>query len=260
MPVSEASPPQGAGPGLRVEGLRVRYGPATAIEAVDLSVPPGGRVALVGRNGAGKSTLLKAIAGSVPAAAGRLVWDGQDLAGRPLHARVRAGICLVPEGRRTFASLSVADNLRVGGFVAPRQARQRQEQVYQLFPVLAERASLPAAQLSGGEAQMLAIGHALMSGPRLVLLDEPSIGLAPVVVERLLETMGALSHRGIAVLLVEQSVRLAGAFADSLYVLHQGRSVPLGRRGQGLDEDALRAAYFGQAGDGPAGPLLEPPL
>jgi branched-chain amino acid transport system ATP-binding protein len=156
---------------------------------------------------------------------------------------VSAGISLVPEGRRTFGSLSVADNLRVGGFVAPRQVAARRQRVYDLFPLLAQRSRLPAAQLSGGEAQMLAIGQSLMVEPRLILLDEPSIGLAPIVVRALLETMSTLADAGMGVLLVEQSVRLAVRFTDTLYVLDHGR---LSEPTSGSDEDALRAAYFGE--------------
>jgi branched-chain amino acid transport system ATP-binding protein len=152
---------------------------------------------------------------------------------------------MIPEGRRVFGGLSVANNLRVGSFVDGKHAPERLEQVHRMFPILKERAQLPAAQLSGGEAQMLAIGEALMSGPRLLLLDEPSIGLAPIVVATVLSTIRELSDRGISVLLVEQSVRLASSFADELYVLDMGRMSKIKEREGALDEDKLREAYFG---------------
>ena len=235
------------GAGLAVRDLEVRYGAATALSGVTLDVPPGARVAIVGRNGAGKSTLLQAIAGSVPVTRGRVVWNAVDITRRPVHARVAHGIALVPEGRRTFGSLTVADNLRVGGFVAAGEIAEHREVVYELFPLLRQRAQSPAFQLSGGEAQMLAIGQALMSAPRLVLLDEPSIGLAPIVVRSLLDTMHTLAEQGIGVVLVEQSVRLASAFGDVLHALTHGRLTLVRAPGEAFDEDALRAAYFGQS-------------
>jgi branched-chain amino acid transport system ATP-binding protein len=225
----------------------VRYGGAIALTDATLELPPGARVGIVGRNGAGKSSLLKAIAGIVKISGGDVVWDGESIAGRSAHARVRRGISLVPEGRRVFPGLTVDNNLRVGGFSSPRGLTARRDEVYELFPVLAERRDQPAAQLSGGEAQMLAIGQALMAGPRLVLLDEPSLGLAPIVVTSVLDTMRQLSDRGIAVLLVEQSVRLAQQFAEELYVIAGGKMRLVRGPGQELDEEALQAAYLGGA-------------
>jgi branched-chain amino acid transport system ATP-binding protein len=234
------------GPGLELDGVEVRYGGAPAITDVSLRVTPGARIGIVGRNGAGKSTLLAAISGAVPLSGGRISWDGQDIARWPVHRRVRAGISVVPEGRRTFGGLTVADNLRVGGFTAPSSVATRRTEVLELFPALATRINLAAAQLSGGEAQMLAIAQALMAGPRVVLLDEPSIGLAPIVVDALLETTMRLREAGIAVLLVEQSVRLAARFADELLVLDRGRLVPAPMTDGEVDEEGLRAAYFGE--------------
>lgn len=239
--------------GLVVCGLEVRFGPAIALDGVSFEAPAGARVAIVGRNGAGKSTLLKAIAGSVKVTRGRMLWNGVDITRRPVHARVAGGISLVPEGRRTFGSLTVADNLRVGGFVAAGEVGQRRELVYELFPSLRERAGVPAFQLSGGESQMLAIGQALMAAPRLVLLDEPSIGLGPIVVRSLLDTMYTLAERGITVILVEQSVRLAAAFGDVVYVLTQGRLTLVRAYGEPIDEDTIRAAYFGREPTPPSG-------
>jgi branched-chain amino acid transport system ATP-binding protein len=232
--------------GLALRGVQVRYGDAVALHEATLSLPPGGRVAIVGRNGAGKSSLLKAVAGIVKVAGGDVLWDGETITRRSPHARVKRGISLVPEGRRIFPGLTVDANLRVGGFSSPRGFAERREQVYELFPVLAERRTQFASQLSGGEAQMLAIGQALMAEPRLVLLDEPSLGLAPIVVSSVLATMQQLSERGIAVLLVEQSVRLAQQFADELYVIDSGRMRLVRGAGQELDEEALQAAYLGE--------------
>jgi branched-chain amino acid transport system ATP-binding protein len=231
--------------GLSLRGIQVRYGDAVALADVSLELGPGARVGVVGRNGAGKSSLLKAIAGVVKVSAGDVVWEGERITRRPAHQRVQRGISLVPEGRRVFPGLTVDNNLRVGGFSSPRGVAQRREEVYDLFPALRERRTQPAAQLSGGEAQMLAIGQALMAGPRLVLLDEPSLGLAPIVVSSVLETMRSLADRGIAVLLVEQSVRLAQQFAEELYVTDGGRLQLVRAPGMELDEHALQAAYLG---------------
>jgi branched-chain amino acid transport system ATP-binding protein len=230
---------------LEVHGVVVRYGQAVAVDGVSLNVPPGGRIAVLGPNGAGKSTLLKAIAGLVPLAAGRIQWGGLDISRRKVHDRVKLGISLVPEGRRVFPTLKVSDNLRVAGFIEPRRMSRRREEVYNLFPVLRERAPVPAAQLSGGEAQMLAIGQAMMAGPEIVLLDEPSLGLAPIAVQTLLRTMGELADSGISVLLVEQSVRLAMSFAESVYVLSRGTVRMAERVSADHDEEAFRTAYFG---------------
>jgi branched-chain amino acid transport system ATP-binding protein len=240
-----SKPSATTGQALDVDRVVVRYGQAVAVDGVSLRVPPGGRIAVLGPNGAGKSTLLKAIAGLVPLAAGRIEWGGQDISRQKVHDRVKLGISLVPEGRRIFPTLKVSDNLRVAGFISPRQVVQRREEVYDLFPVLRERGPVPAAQLSGGEAQMLAIGQAMMAGPGIVLLDEPSMGLAPIAVQTLLRTMGQLADSGISVLLVEQSVRLAMSFAESIYVLSRG-TVRLAEAVSGQhDEEAFRTAYFG---------------
>jgi len=231
--------------GLKIESLGVRYGDATALAEVTLDLPPGARIGIVGRNGAGKSSLLKAIAGTVKASSGRVLLNGDDITKMSPHSRVKRGISLVPEGRRIFPSLSVENNLRVGGFVSPSGFDERVQEVCALFPVLAERRKQMGSQLSGGEAQMLAIAQALMARPKIVLLDEPSLGLAPIVVASVLDTMHALAAQGIALLLVEQSVRLAQRFADELYVIDGGRMELVAKEGQELDEQALQAAYLG---------------
>jgi branched-chain amino acid transport system ATP-binding protein len=230
---------------LRVEGLQVRYRGGLALGNVNLTLPPGGKVAIVGRNGAGKSSLVRAIAGLVPAHGGTISWQGRVITRWSAARRVRSGISLVPEGRQIFPDLTVAENLRVGGFVAGREMSTRRERVYDLFPGLAERTDQPASQLSGGEAQMLAIGQALMASPSLIMLDEPSFGLAPVVVSRLLQIIRDLSGQGIAVLLVEQSVRLALSLGGDLYVLDGGELRMASAAGAEVDPDVLQAAYLG---------------
>jgi branched-chain amino acid transport system ATP-binding protein len=231
--------------GLTLVDVQVRYGDAVAVTDATLDVPPGARVGIVGRNGAGKSSLLKAIAGAAKPSRGHIHFNGEEITKQPPHARVKRGISLVPEGRRIFSGLSVESNLRVGGFTSPRTFAERSQRVYDLFPVLAERRRQPAAQLSGGEAQMLAIAQALMAGPKVVLLDEPSLGLAPIVVANVLDTMQQLSAQGISVVLVEQSVRLAQRFADDIYEIDGGRMHIVRKAGQELDEHALQAAYLG---------------
>ena len=231
--------------GLTIENITVRYGDAVALVDANLELAPGSRVGIVGRNGAGKSSLLKAVAGSVKPASGRILLDGEPITKSVAHQRVKRGIAMVPEGRRVFPSLSVENNLRVGGFASPKDFKRRTEEIYELFPVLGERRKQSAASLSGGEAQMLAIGQALMSGPKIVLLDEPSLGLAPIVVASVLDTMRRLSERGIAILLVEQSVRLAQRFVEELHVIDGGRMQLVQKAGQEFDEKALQVAYLG---------------
>jgi branched-chain amino acid transport system ATP-binding protein len=232
-------------PGLEVRGLQVRYRGGLALHSVDFTLPPGHRMAVVGRNGAGKSSLVRAVAGLVPAHTGKLLWNGRDITRYSAARRVKAGVSLVPEGRQIFPELTVAENLRVGGFVAGREVVPRRQHVYEVFPALLERAEQPASQLSGGEAQMLAIGQALMANPSLIMLDEPSFGLAPVIVSRLLDIIKDLSSRGITVLLVEQSVRLALSLGGDLYVLDGGELRLAAEAGAEVDPEVLQAAYLG---------------
>jgi branched-chain amino acid transport system ATP-binding protein len=243
-----AMSPNGSAPtgsGLVVRGLQVRYRGGLALHSVDFTLAPGQRMAVVGRNGAGKSSLVRAIAGLVPAYAGTVVWNGSDITRYSAARRVKEGVSLVPEGRQIFPELTVAENLRVGGFVAGREMAARRVRVYDIFPALAERAEQAASQLSGGEAQMLAIGQALMADPSLIILDEPSFGLAPVIISRLLEIIKELSSRGITVLLVEQSVRLALSLGGDLYVLDGGALRLAAEAGATVDPDVLQAAYLG---------------
>jgi branched-chain amino acid transport system ATP-binding protein len=233
--------------GLSVEGVRVSYQNATAIHDVSLHLPPGKRISIVGRNSAGKSSLLKSIAGAVLPSAGKIYWNGKDITKYAPHRRVKLGISMVPEGRRIFPGLSVESNLRVGGFVSPGTVAERRAMVFELFPPLRELRRRQAASLSGGEAQMLAIGQSLMSNPKLLLMDEPSLGLAPIVVSMLLETMIALSEQGISVLLVEQSVQLASHFSEDVYLIDEGRMQVVRAEGQELNEASLQEAYLGEA-------------
>ena len=212
---------------LAVRGLEVRYHGALALGDINLAIPRGARVGIVGRNGAGKSSLLRAIAGIVPCASGTIEWDGVDITRLRADRRVRQGIAMIPEGRRVFGGLSVANNLRVGGFVDGKHVGERLNQVHRLFPILKERAQLPAGQLSGGEAQMLAIGEALMSGPRLLLLDEPTEGVWIGVIEEITERLVLLAKE-IAVVIVEQHLDLALEVASHAYVLDRGRVALVG--------------------------------
>jgi len=211
---------------LRVADLTAGYGPAPVLLGVSLEVAAGDTVALLGPNGAGKSTLLSAITGTLPRRRGAIVFEEQELIGKESHEIVARGIALVPEGRRVFAPFSVEDNLRLGAvrLKGGRDAlRERYGFVYSLFPRLNERRSQPAGTLSGGEQQMLAIGRALMSAPRLLLLDEPFLGLAPLIVAEILSSLQKLTRGGLTLLMVEQKLDIALTFARRAYVLVKGR-------------------------------------
>jgi branched-chain amino acid transport system ATP-binding protein len=237
---------------LQIEHLEVRYGDLIGIADVSLEVGGATVVALLGSNGAGKTTTLNAIAGLVHPSGGRILWNGEEIAGQPAYAVVSKGLALSPEGWRLFVSQTVEQNLRLGATVITDKARTNAlfERVYALFPRLAERRRQLASTLSGGERQMLALGRALMSDPRLLLLDEPSLGLAPAVVEQLYETLDRLHKEGLTLLLAEQSVPLALAIADTAYVLQTGRTVLHGTA-QELERDPrVQEVYLGlPAGD-----------
>ncbi|MEV4636341.1 ABC transporter ATP-binding protein [Actinoplanes sp. NPDC049548] len=231
-------------PLLRAEGLTAGYGAAPVLHGVDLSVAAGSITAVLGANGAGKTTLLRTLSGLVPATRGRILLDGLDLRGVRVEEMVRRGVAHVPEGRGVVTELTVDENLRLGGLwrTDRADARRALDEVYELFEPLARRRANPGHQLSGGERQMLALGRALIARPRLLLLDEPSLGLAPRVTAQIMQLLRTLrDDRGLTVLLVEQNVRGALAIADEAVVLSLGRVVS---RGTSVD-DELRHAYLG---------------
>ena len=236
---------------LEVRGLSARYGAVAALRDVSLEVRAGELVALIGANGAGKSTLLRTIAGLMAPSAGRVTLEGRDVTGQPPEAILRSGIALVPERRRVFADLTVLDNLELGGYALPRGGDFRRrldagvDDAYRLFPVLHRRREQLAGTLSGGEQQMLAIGRALMSRPRLLLCDEPSLGLAPLIVQEIMRLLAALREAGTTILLVEQNARMALRAADRAYVLETGSVVLAGPGADLLDNHELKAAYLG---------------
>jgi branched-chain amino acid transport system ATP-binding protein len=232
---------------LAVRDLVVGYGGVPALHGVSLEVRRGEMVALLGANGAGKSTLLRAISGLLRPSRGAVELQGSAIERRPAHEIVRQGMAHVPEGRRLFGRLSVRDNLLLGAFGERDEAArsERLSEVHALFPVLAERAAQTAATLSGGEQQMLAIGRALMSRPSLLLLDEPSIGIAPKLVSRIFEALVEINRRGVSILVVEQNVRAALLRAHRGYVLQTGRVVAEGAPGELLQGDLVRKAFLG---------------
>jgi branched-chain amino acid transport system ATP-binding protein len=232
---------------LALAGVTAGYGAFTALWDVALRVERGEAVAVVGPNGSGKTTLLRVISGILPVRSGTLTFDGVPLTGRPAHEVVAHGIAHVPEGRRLFPNLTVADNLKMGAYLPSARARYREtlERVFGLFPVLAERKLQRAGSLSGGEQQMLALGRALMSHPRLILLDEPSMGLAPVMVLRLFDLIRRVREEGYTILVVEQNVRQVLKLVDRAYLLEVGRIKMEGRAAELAEQDFVRKAYVG---------------
>jgi branched-chain amino acid transport system ATP-binding protein len=232
---------------LSVEGLNIRYGEIVAVRRVDLAVGDGEIVALVGANGAGKSSTLNGIAGLSRASAGKVMFDNVDITNVPPELIARRGISLVPEGRRIFSSLSVADNLRLGGSAHLRasEVKVREEEMLDLFPVLRRYHRNKGGNLSGGEQQMLAIARALMAKPRLILLDEPSLGLAPQMIDTVFDLIADLHRNGLTVLLVEQNVALALEIADRAAVLANGEVVLSGTAKELASSDLVRQAYLG---------------
>jgi branched-chain amino acid transport system ATP-binding protein len=232
---------------LELREVTAGYGQFTALWDVSLRVDSGEAVAVVGPNGAGKTTLLRVISGLIAPRAGALTFDGATLTGLPAHQVVAHGIAHVPEGRRLFPMLTVADNLKMGAFLPGARARfaESLERVYALFPVLAERRSQRAGSMSGGEQQMLAIGRALMSRPKIILLDEPSMGLAPVMVFRLFDLIRRVREEGYTILVVEQNVRQVLKLVDRAYLLEVGRIRMEGRAAELSEQDFVRKAYMG---------------
>jgi branched-chain amino acid transport system ATP-binding protein len=233
---------------MEINGLNSYYGPVQVIHSVSLSVFPGELVALVGGNGAGKTTLLHTLSGLHRPSAGSIRFDGQDMTRWPTHRIVAAGVCQVPEGRQVFAPLSVEDNLKLGAYRQHHDhdwVKQAMEHVYTLFPILQERRQQLAGNLSGGQQQMLAIGRALLGKPRLLLLDEPSMGLAPLLVEEIFRVIVELNTQGVTILLVEQNARAALAIAQRGYILETGRMVKTAPAADLLADDDVRRAYLG---------------
>jgi branched-chain amino acid transport system ATP-binding protein len=234
-------------PLLAVDHLEVRYGDLIGVADVSLAVPAGAVVALLGSNGAGKTTTLNAIAGLIPASKGSISFGGERIDRKPAHAIVRRGLALSPEGWRLFVQQSVENNLLLGA--TPLSDRSRiammLDRVYAVFPKLAERRRQRAGTMSGGERQMLAVGRALMSDPKLLMLDEPSLGLAPAVIETMYETLGRLHRDGLTILLAEQSVEMALEVADHAYVLQVGRSVLSGPAAQLANDPEVQRIYLG---------------
>ena len=228
---------------LEVTDLEVRYGDFRAVQGVSLRVDEGDVLAVIGANGAGKSTMLNAITGLLRPSGGTVLFDGDDITQVRPHRRVRSGVSMVPEGRRLFGSLTVEENLKVGAS-AKRPGPWDLASVYELFPLVAERRDRRAGAMSGGEQQATAIGRALMSNPRLLLLDEVSLGLAPVVVKQLYAALPAITSKGTTVLLVEQDVRQAFAVADHVHCLLEGRT-SLAGRSEDVSMEQVSAAYFG---------------
>lgn len=233
-------------PLLEVRGLKARYGPIEALHGLDFSVGRGQLVALVGANGAGKTTLLRVLSGVHRAATGTIRFDGVDISRLASHKRVALGICQAPEGRQVFGPMSVEDNILLGAYRRQNaQLDQRMEQAYSLFPVLKVKRKLPAGTLSGGQQQMLAIARALMGEPKLLLLDEPSLGLAPLLAAEILRVVDRLRQEGITILLVEQNARAALAIADVGYVVETGRILKSGSGSDLLQSDDVKRAYLG---------------
>ncbi len=233
---------------LEVRGLRVAYGAIEAIKGIDLDVEQGQVVSLIGTNGAGKTTTLRTLSGLLRPTEGSVVFDGQRLDALPAHSIVERGVAHSPEGRRIFPLMSVEENVELGAFSRKRASDVRAdvEKVYERFPRLHERRGQKAGTLSGGEQQMLAIGRALMSRPRLLMLDEPSMGLAPLMIQTIFETVAELKAVGTTILLVEQNASAALKLADSAYVLETGRIVLQGTGQELLRDDGVRKAYLGE--------------
>ena len=231
---------------LTVRGLTSHYGRIQALHGIDIDVAEGQLVALVGANGAGKTTLLRAISGVQPASGGTVHFGGADITHVASSRRVRAGICQVPEGRHVFAPMTIEDNLRLGAHTRPVAGiADDLERMFALFPILREKRALPAGTLSGGQQQMLAMSRALMGHPRLLLLDEPSMGLAPLLVQEIFRVVRMLKEQGRTILLVEQNARAALAIADRGYVLENGRVALSGAGAQLLDNEQVKKAYLG---------------
>jgi branched-chain amino acid transport system ATP-binding protein len=233
---------------LSVEGITVNYGAIRALKNVSCQVHPGEIVALIGANGAGKTTILNTVTGIVPSLGGTTTFEGENITSLAPHLIVRKGICQVPEGRRVFARMSVLENLEMGAYTRTdkHEIAEGIERAFTLFPRLKERMKQPAKTLSGGEQQMLAMGRALMSKPRLLLLDEPSMGLAPMLVEKIFEIIKDINSSGMTIMLVEQNAHMALSIANRAYVLETGEVVLSGDADELAANPEIRKAYLGE--------------
>lgn len=233
---------------LEIKGLHVSYGGIQALRGVSLNVPDSKIVTLIGANGAGKSTLMRTISGLVKAQSGSILWNGQELLGKPIDQIVASGIAMSPEGRRVFADLTVLENLKIGAYLRKDKAETEKdlEWVYSLFPRLKERSWQSAGTLSGGEQQMLAVGRALMAKPKMILMDEPSMGLSPLLVKEIFAIIQEVNKQGITILLVEQNAKMALAISDRAYVLETGNISIEGNAADLLSDPRVKKAYLGQ--------------
>ena len=233
---------------LKINDLHVSYGGIKALRGVGLEVPDGKIVTLIGANGAGKSTLLRTISGLVKAEKGSIKFDSAEIMNKPIASICEKGIALVPEGRRVFANLTVEENLRIGAYLRKdkEEIKKDYDWVYELFPRLKERSWQLAGTLSGGEQQMLAVGRALMSRPKIMMMDEPSLGLAPLVVRQIFEIIGQINKAGVTILLIEQNANMALNVADDAYVLETGEIVLHGPGKELLENEQVREAYLGK--------------
>ena len=232
---------------LEISGLSVSYGGIKAVKEINFVVPKGKIVTLIGANGAGKSSTLRSIVGLEKPAQGSILFQGEELAGLPTDAIVSKGITLVPEGRRVFPNLSVLENLKIGAYMRKEELTADIDWVCSLFPRLKERSWQKAGTLSGGEQQMLAIGRALMSKPSVIMMDEPSLGLAPIVVQGVFDIIHEINRQGVTILLVEQNANMALKAADLAYVMETGRITMTGSGAELLENDEIKAAYLGKA-------------
>ncbi len=233
---------------LKIENLHVSYGGIQALRGISLEVPDGKIVTLIGANGAGKSTTLRTITGLVKAASGSVQWNGSELLGKPIDQIISVGIAMSPEGRRVFPDMTVLENLKLGAYLRKDKAEIEKDLswVYELFPRLKERDWQAAGTLSGGEQQMLAVGRALMSRPKLLLMDEPSLGLAPLVVQDIFSIIGEINRQGVTILLVEQNANMALKIADLAYVLETGHITMSGTGAELLADEKVKEAYLGK--------------
>ncbi|MEC5384579.1 ABC transporter ATP-binding protein [Uliginosibacterium sp. H3] len=235
-------------PILELKQVQIAYGQIKAVKGIDLALHAGELVSLIGANGAGKTTTLNAIAGTLPIAAGDLIYDGASINSLPAHKRVQRGLALVPEGRGIFTRLTVEENLRMGAYIRTDKAQIEtdMQRVFEMLPRVKERLAQVAGTLSGGEQQMLAIGRALLSKPKLLLLDEPSMGLAPLFVEKIFEVVQSIVREGVTVLLVEQNANLALHFSQRAYVMESGQITLTGTGDALLHDPKVRSAYLGE--------------